>query len=230
MDHDMVVREKLAEKYLLNELDSEARNEFEEHFFDCPECALDVQAGFLFVEQSKIVLGDKVEPAPSVTAPALVPGTPGWFAWLRPGFAIPALVLLLVVVGYQNLVMYPRMRAALNRPQLLSWAPVNIGTRGPGGPVLVTAPGNDFLLFVRTPEEGRYSRYVAELYGPAGKLEWSLTIPGISASDVWPIQVPGTNRGRNREAGTYTLLLRGISSARQSTEVGRASFELQIQK
>ena len=226
MDHDMVLRQKMAEKYLLNELDSEARNEFEEHFFDCPECALDVRAGSLFVEQSKIELAEKVDPAPGAAVPAVVPAKPGWFAWLRPAFAVPVLALLLAIVGYQNLVTYPRLRGALNHPQLLSWAPVNIGTWGAGGPVIATAPGKNFLLFVRIPPEGGYSRYTADLYSPAGKVEWSLTIPGTSASDVWPIQVPGANR----EVGTYTLVLRGISSAGESKEVGRASFELQIQK
>ena len=31
MDHDTVVRQKLTERYLLNELDPEARDNFEEH-------------------------------------------------------------------------------------------------------------------------------------------------------------------------------------------------------
>lgn len=225
MDHDAVVRQKMTERYLLNELDSEARNEFEEHFFDCPECVLDVRAGSVFVEQSKIVLAEKVEQVPGVAVPAVIPAKPGWFAWLRPAFAIPVLALL-AVVGYQNLVTYPRLRATLDRPQLLSWAPVNIGTWGAGGPVIATAPGKDFLLFVRIPPEGGYLHYTADLYSPAGKLEWSLTIPGTSASDVWPVQVPGANR----EAGSYTLAVRGVTAAGESKEVGRASFELQIQK
>ena len=59
MDHDVVVRQKLTERYLLDELDPPARDEFEEHFFDCKECALDVRAGALFVEQSKVVLAEK---------------------------------------------------------------------------------------------------------------------------------------------------------------------------
>jgi len=33
MDHDAVVRQKMTERYLLGELDSETRDEFEEHFF-----------------------------------------------------------------------------------------------------------------------------------------------------------------------------------------------------
>lgn len=44
MDHTAVVRQKMTERYLLDELDAEVRDEFEEHFFDCPECALDIRA------------------------------------------------------------------------------------------------------------------------------------------------------------------------------------------
>ena len=92
--------------------------------------------------------------------------------------------------------------------------------------MIATRPGKGFLLFVRIPPEGGYSRYTAELYSPAGKAEWSLTIPAASAQDQWPVEVPGANR----EAGSYTLAVRGVTAAGESKEVGRASFELQIKK
>jgi hypothetical protein len=232
MDHDMVVRQKMTERYLLDELDPTARDEFEEHFFDCKDCALDVHAGALFVEQSKVVLAEKPEPlAAGLPATAPVPAKPRWLAWLRPAVVVPVMVMLLIVIGYQNLVIYPQMQQALNSPQVLPWASVNVGAWGSGGPVITTRPAEGFLLFVRIPPESGYSHYMAELYNPAGKLEWSLTIPvangkETSAQDQWPVQVPGANR----EAGNYTLKVRGITAAGESKEVGLASFELQIQK
>src|SRR6267143_1460606 len=227
MDHDVVVLQKTTERYLLGELDPDARHEFEEHFFDCQDCALDVRAGALFVEQSKVVLAEKSEPVSAgLPVTAAIPAKPGWFAWLRPSFAAPVMVLLLAVIGYQNLVTYPQLQQALKSPRVLPWASVNVGTWGSGGPVIQAHPGEGFLLFVRIPPDGGYSRYVADLYNPAGKLEWSLTIPASSAQDQWPVQVPGANR----EAGSYTLAVHGVTAAGESKEVGRASFELQIQK
>jgi len=227
MDHDVVVRLKMTERYLLGELDPQARDEFEEHYFDCPDCALDVRAGALFVEQSKVVLAENSEPVSAgLPVPASAPAKPGWLAWLRPAFAAPVMALLLVVIGYQNLVMYPQLQQASKSPRVLPFAAVNVGTWGSGGPVIATRPGESFLLFVRIPPDGSYSRYVAELYNAAGKLEWSLTIPASSAQDQWPVQVPGGNR----EAGGYTLAVRGVTAAGESKEVGRASFELQVQK
>jgi hypothetical protein len=232
MDHDMVVRQQMTERYLLDELDPAARDEFEEHFFDCKECALDVRAGALFVEQSKVVLAEKPELVAAALPPtASVAAIPRWLAWLRPAVVVPVMVMLLAVIGYQNLVIYPQRQQAMNSPQVLPWASVNVGTYGSEGPVITTRPGEGFLIFVRIPPESGYSHYTAELYNPGGKLEWSLTIPlasgkETSAQDQWPVQVPGANR----EAGNYTLTVRGVTSAGESKDIGRTSFELQIQK
>jgi hypothetical protein len=222
MDHEVVARQKITERYLLNELDSDTRDQFEEHFFDCSACAFDVRAGSAFVEQSKVVLAEGAEAPVAVPVPA----KSGWFLWLRPAFAMPALVLLLAVVGYQNLVTYPRMKQALDHPQVLPWASVNVGTFGATGPEITTAPGKGFLVFVRIPPQSGYSLYTADLYNPAGKLEWSLTIPATATQDQWPIAVPGADR----QAGTYTLVVHGTTTAGASKEVGQGSFELQIQK
>jgi hypothetical protein len=225
MDHGVVVRQKMTERYLLNELDSAARDEFEEHFFDCPECAFDVRAGTAFVERTKSLLAEEheTEAAPS-PVPTPAPPTLGWLAWLRPAFAAPALALLLLVVGYQNLVTYPHLQQALNQPQVLPWAPVNVGTYGSDAPVISITSGQGFLLFVRIPEGG-YSRYTADLHNPAGKVEYSLTIPAVAGQDQWPVQIPGANRA----AGTYTMMVRGVTVAGESKEIGRTSFELKIQ-
>ena len=225
MNHDVVVRQKMTERYLLGELDPEARDEFEEHFFDCPDCALDVRAGALFVEQSKLVLAEKSELVSTgvrVTAP--VPAKPRW--WSHWVFSASFIVLLLAVIGYQNLVIYPRMQEALTSPRVLPFASVTVGTWGSDGLVILTRPREGFLLFLRIPPEGGYSRYVADFYNPGGKLEWSLTIPASSAQDQWPVEVPGANR----ESGRYALVVRGVTTAGENKEVGRASFELQNQK
>jgi Putative zinc-finger len=222
MDHDVVVRQKMTEKYLLDELDAASRDEFEEHFFDCPSCAVDVQAGALFIEQSKIALA----PVTDGVAPQ-IGAEPRWFARFRPLVVAPVMALLLAVVGYQNLVLYPRLEQAANSPHLLPWAPLKVATygSGPDRTVITTAPGKSFLLFVRI-AEGEYERYTAELHNPAGTIVWSLTIPAAPGQDEWPIQVPGANL----QAGSYNLTVRGVTTAGISKEVGQASFELQIQK
>ena len=56
MDHSQAVEQMAAERYLLNELTPEAREAFEEHFFDCPECAMDLRAAAAFVDEAKAQL------------------------------------------------------------------------------------------------------------------------------------------------------------------------------
>ena len=58
MDHGEALQQKATERYLLDELDPEVKDQFEEHLFDCQECALDVRAAAMFVEQSKVVLAE----------------------------------------------------------------------------------------------------------------------------------------------------------------------------
>src|ERR1700692_453334 len=123
------------------------------------------------------------------------------------------MVLWLTVVAYLNLVTYPHLQA-LNSPRVLPWASVNVGTWGSGGPIISTRPGEGFLLFVRIPPDGGYSGYVADLHDPTGKLEWSIPIPASSAQDQWPVQVPGAKRA----AGSYSLIVRGVTAAGESKE------------
>ena len=121
MEHGEAVQEMMAERYLLDELSPELRDAFEEHVFDCPECALDLRAGAAFVEEAKVQLpGLIVEPAKAVVE------TPkkDWLAWLRPLFANPLVAgpvfaALLVVVGYQNFVQVPALETAAKAPRLM---------------------------------------------------------------------------------------------------------------
>jgi hypothetical protein len=227
MDHDVVVRQKMTERYLLHELDPEQRDQFEEHLFDCQDCALDVRAAARFIEQSKVVLAeDQAAASAQVLSTAPAPPQPRWFAWLRPALVVPVLAMLLAVVTYQNLVTYPQLQAALNQPRVLPWASVNLGTRG-GSPTPVTAsPAEGFNLFVNIPPDSRYQSYRFDLYNPAGKLEWSRTIPAVSAEDTRSIYVPGASR----EQGTYKLAVHGITSAGEISEVSGSPVTLQIQK
>ena len=43
MEHHEAVRSRAAERYVARELPPAERDAFEQHFFDCPECAQEVQ-------------------------------------------------------------------------------------------------------------------------------------------------------------------------------------------
>jgi anti-sigma factor RsiW len=225
MDHSESIRLMAAEKYLLGELTLELRDQFEEHFFDCQECALDVRAGAALVEHSKVALSE-----PLAVSPARVPVTartkPGWLAWLRPALVVPVLAALLLVIGYQNLVTYPQLKQMASSPQILPWASINVSTRGTSTTQISPHVGQGFHLLVNIPPENRYTSYTFDLSSPSGRLEWSRTIPAASSDDARSIYIPAANQ----EQGVYTLAVRGSTATNESSDLGHYSIEVQIQR
>src|ERR1700680_1035182 len=154
MDHSESIRLMAAEKYLLGELAPELREQFEEHFFDCQECALDVRAGAALVEHSKVVLSDRVAET-DARSQVSVPTRAAWLAWWRPAWVVPVLAALLVVMGYQNLVTYPQLKQMASSPQILPWASINVSTRGTSTTQISPHVGEGFHLLVNIPPDGR---------------------------------------------------------------------------
>jgi anti-sigma factor RsiW len=226
MDHTAVVREKMTERYLLNELASDLRDEFEEHYFDCQECAMDVRAGSQFVEQSRIVLAEETEPisvrATARPRPVPSPWSAGlWFAWFRPALAVPVLALLLVVVVYQNRV-NSRLQEAVNSPQLIASAVVNLSVRGTEPVVIPAQPGQAISLSLNVPPDNGYSSYKLDLYSSQGALEWSRSIP--AGNDALSLLIPPAGHQFT------TLMVYGVKAGGESVNLGRFRIELQNQK
>lgn len=216
MEHNEAVKLMITEKYLLDELSPEERDQFEEHFFGCAECADDVRTGALFIEKSKRVLSER---------PALVPARSpvargekrGWLAWLRPVFTVPVMALLLGIIGFQNL-------GHRREPKVLASAVINVGSRGEK--IVTIRQGERFALLVNFPPQSQYSSYIAELQDPGGKALWSVGITPEPGRASYPIETPTAHLA----PGNYTLLLNGIMTNGAVLEVGQSTFKLQIQK
>ena len=219
IDHENAMRQKMTEQYLLGELDPVARDEFEEHYFSCAECAKDVRAGTLFVDHSKMVLADPAELVAGVR-PIPPPSPSWWLRWLSPALTAPLLALSFGVVGYQTFVVYPR----LLQPQVVAVARIDLDSfSGDDKPVVVTQ-GSGLVLQVRVPPENVYSSNTVELQNPAGKIEGPVTLPTVDGQALCAVQFPAISR----QAGTYTLIVRGAKPNGESKEVTRKSFELRI--
>jgi len=223
MDHETAVREMMTERYLLHELNPAEQDEFEEHFFECRECGDDVRAGSAFITYSQSELTEVPQPSHAASVRKRTPEP--WWGWLRPAFSAPALALLLGVIGYQNLVTYPKLTQALNQPLIGSWVSVNVGTRGTEARPVRARPGEGFGVLLDIPPQEGFMSYTVDLYNPAGKLEWSGRIPTASAGENRQIYIPG----RNRQPGVYTLVVSGTNPAGESKELSRHPIDLQIQ-
>ncbi|MGA9069160.1 MAG: zf-HC2 domain-containing protein [Terracidiphilus sp.] len=229
MDHNEALQQMAAERYLLNELTPDAREAFEEHLFDCPECALDLRAGVAFVEEAKIQLPKLApstpQPLPGRVRPSKVLRE-GWFGWLQPSFVVPVFATMLLFIGYQNLLVLPGLREAATQPQLLSWAPLHGSTRGT--PLDLTADRkHGVALPIELPQQptpGAYTGYSFSLTDPQGKAVWtgSMTAPSDDASQEQrlTLAIPGAML----HSGIYSVSIAGVTPQGEHTVIDQYTF------
>jgi hypothetical protein len=202
MDHQQATESMATERYLLDELTPEARDAFEEHFFDCQECATDLRATAGFMDAANRELGA----SPKAMAAASSKPRRGFF---RPALAWGALAASLLVMAYQNVVVYPHYKteiAELKAPEILpSLSLVGGNSRGGKVPAVAVMPQKPFLLLLDIPTQDRFSSYTCLLSSPAGSVVWKVNVPTELAKDTVPIRVPSNDR----QSGEYTLTVQG---------------------
>jgi Putative zinc-finger len=205
MDHHHAKQLDAVEKYLLDELTPEVRDDFEEHFFDCQECAIDlrVTAGFIDSAKEEFKVNPVKRPGPVTRSKLrLVSLWPSALVW-------SALAASLLVIAYQNVVVYPHFKteiAELKAPEILpSVSLVGGNSRGGQIPVAAVGASQPFLLLVDIPAEDRFSSYTCQLYSPSGSLSWRVEVSPQQAKDTVSIRVPSANR----PSGEYTLTVQG---------------------
>src|SRR4051794_28200432 len=114
MDHEQSIGTRAAESYLLGELSPAVREAFEQHFFECEECAQEVRLGFEFSQNLKSVLHEEARAArPRGEAKRLL-----WFSskrvapmWAASKVPLAACLAIAAFSGYQNAVQIPSLRA-----------------------------------------------------------------------------------------------------------------------
>ena len=230
MNHEEAARLSLVEKYLLEELPPDLRDEFEEHYFDCLECAADLRATAAFLDTAKQEL--KSFPAEK---PAAAATKKAWFSWLwSPAFVVPALAACLLVIAYQNLVIFPHFRNALaemRAPEILPTVSLVGGNSrgGAAGPSIAAQNGRPFLVLVDIPTQDRFSSYTCLLYSPSESLAWRVQVSAEAARDTVSIRVPVGQRA----AGSYTLVVQGNTGstpAENGVDLAHYHFTLNSQK
>jgi anti-sigma factor RsiW len=220
MDHAEATRRFAAEQYLLGELSEPEREEFENHFFACPECAETVEAATTLVANTRAVFREG----------ARFPGTaavPAWKKWLRLewGFAPAAALaglLMLVVVGYQNMIQIPALRQRDESGALAMTPAIPVrAARAPQAQTFSRRKGM-WTLIVAHEWEQAYSSYAAEIERAADhrvalKTEMASTPTDLSVSV----------RPEGLKAGLYTLTIYGLSEgSTERTAVARVPFTL----
>jgi hypothetical protein len=224
MDHDEAVRREAAEKYLLGEFSPAERGDFEEHFFDCAECAADLKttAAFLDGARREFKRGPAARSKPAAAM--------SWFHLLwRPAFIAPAFAVLLAVIFYQNAVMYPRFASHISQleaPEILASVSL-IGSNSRGGalPSIIVSRAQPVLVSLDVPASAQYSAYSCALVAPSGAILRRVPVSAEQAKDTVSIRFPA---GR-WESGEYGLIVQGhLNAAGGQIDLARYRFVLHV--
>lgn len=224
MDHTEALRLQAAEKYLLNEFSEPQREEYEEHYFDCHDCAEDLKATAVFLESVRQLIREGIlEPQmarqnAAAAAPQRTNG--GFLAWLRPAFALPALAVLLIFIGYQNSVTIPRLKTAESTESVLevqkyvSLPP--IGSRGDSaGPLVIKVGAHQGYVLEGDMPGNSNTGYLCQIQNPSGRVLYEVPISAEQAKDTVQLRISGGAL----PPGSYELVIyKGQGPASPSAE------------
>jgi len=228
MNHSEALEQLAVERYLLDELTPDAREAFEEHVFDCQECALDLRAGTLFVDEVKSQLpGIPERSVVAGRAPKVKAGS--WLSWMRPSFVVPAFAALLGVVVFQNVVTFPALRQAANQPRLAPLTELRPATRGTEHQKLSVDREHGAALSVDLPVDQATSAatsYSIELRDGQGSTVWGTktSAEGREGQDDQKLSlfIPG----KGLKSGTYTLAVSGVGPKGEQTSSEQYLFDI----
>ena len=206
MDHAEAKSSHAAERYILKELPEDQADQFEEHFFSCPECAADVRE----VAQIAAVAGE------DRMSGAAVPGAhaSGWLEtirewWRRPvvGLAAAAAILWLTILSaYQA------------RELRHQFKPVATAS------FILLPDARGVMTTVSLQEAGPVVVLEADLPGASGDVRWdvrSLSTAEVAGEETATAPRPGTVfnvilPSTYLSAGDYVLTVRSVANAGQS--------------
>lgn len=216
MDHAEAARKFAAEQYLLGELSGAEREEFEEHFFYCSDCAAAVEAGTVLMANAREIFA---EPG-AFARPAVAERKSRWLIWsgwrLAPAAALAGWVLV-AVLGYQvlrkptdgQLVIAPAVSVRAARAQ----QSLTFSRRQPA------------IAFDIAPEwQESYAGYEAQI-DRAGdhKVVFQGTISGEPGA---PNSLTVSMQTAHLQPGAYLLTIYGLEGAVTKTPLERIPFTL----
>ena len=206
MNHQEAMQLGAVDRYFLGELPEPQRADFEEHFFDCRECASEMRmtADFLDIARAEFRRGNLGSAAPKTAKRS-------WLElFARPAVLTPAFGLLLAVIAYQNGVVLPRFNgqiAQLRQPGIVATVSLIGGnSRGEGVPPISGPAGQPILLSFDIPATRPYPGYACVLVDASGAVVWRVPVSAAQAQDTVSISVAA---GALR-AGDYTLVVQGL--------------------
>lgn len=224
MNHSETIQLQAAVKYVLGELSPADHAAYEEHYFDCPECAADLKALAAFADNAREVLRQQQH---EQLVAARVPAPSIWSRFFHPIIAVPAFAALLLIIVFQNTVSIPNARLAASSPTaqlfVTSRVPKMAVTRAEEDlPKYSVRAGESLpLKFDFTPIPSADS-YLCQLQDASGRTLLQLPVPGSFTNKELNLVLPANLV----HAGKYALLFTSAPPA--NSQVLRLSFTVEL--
>ena len=210
--------ERLAvERYVLDEMPAAEREEFEEHYFGCSECAAEVEAGASFAANARAVFSEE--------AGRHAPSHHRWLKWQRPACIFGIAAALLFLIAYEELLRIPRIKR--------EWAEITAPRGYPAFFLRPVARGDEQVLEVPksapfvgfaldVPPGNSYRSFECDLRGGEA-LSIAVPAPAPPGAPL-NILIPASRL----QPGPYILVLRGRNDGAEAVELSRFGFTIRF--
>jgi anti-sigma factor RsiW len=213
-DHQEAVKNLMAERYLLGELNAGEREAYEEHLFSCDACFEQVKAGTEFVGHLRRM------------GPEEAAARPRWGQLIsrafRPSAALVFGVMFLCTAGVsvrQAMVIHRQ-----NAPEAVKVATVKRASRASEMPISVPRRGH-FELRAVFPSEQELQSYTARIVSVSGK-----EMASVAIMDPEPTELQVRLAADDFRDGDYILIVQAIDQTTHSIRViGQYPFQLHLQ-
>jgi hypothetical protein len=228
MDHAEAMQMRAVERYMLADLSVSEVEDFERHFFDCPQCSEELRTLSILRENARAVF---MEPhsSPSISSVPVSPqpvtppksGRTGWRFW-SPMLA-PALALLIAAVY----VGYLAGERKTGEPQSVNAYPLYAASRGAETVVAPPAGSQFFILYMDRTWDRDFGSYRAVVRddGSAGSERLSMALPASEPGRAIQVLFPA----HALPSGRYVLTILGKDKSGQESKAADYSFTLRFQ-
>ena len=217
MEHQDAADSRALERYLLGEMPEAERQAFEQHYFDCPECASGVEAGAILAANAGTAL-----PAPGRA------GARSWRITFWPAVALVAASALLVL-AFEEVIRVPALKthfATVIAPRAYPVTFLRSVTRSADQTVTIEKGVPQFGLMFDLPPGDAASVWNCRLDDASGVTHWRVqALPPAVPGEPLNLLIPAS-----LAPGRYVLVLSpsgGQAEHRFPLEV-RFPFELRF--
>ena len=220
MDHLDAETMKAVERYALGDLSVSEVEEFERHFFDCPQCSEELRALTIFQENARAVFIEQ-DLAP---IPASVHAPESAASWWR-GFSPLSFMRAATALGALAIGIFSGYLASSSHDgaQAVGEYALYAQARGEETVVSPAAGSKFYVLYFDKTWDGNYSSYRAIVRDSSGADRLLLPIAPDTSSETFHVLIPKDKLA----SGKYVFVMFGKNADKES-ELAHLPYTLQI--